>query len=95
MAPPGGSRLARFARERPELESLVAAWRRVLRPARRLRKRVRREYGYWRKHELGWVLAILVLTRRRAPRSRVLRALAQPGVEKLRGRWPSGPDRLL
>jgi hypothetical protein len=83
MTPSVGSRLARLASERPLLRTLAGvADRLLLRP----RRRILLEYRYGRKHELGWVLVVLALTRD-TPRSRVLRAMAQPGVEKLRSRW--------
>jgi hypothetical protein len=60
----------------------------LVRPYRWLRPRARRERRYWRKHELGWVVLLLVLSRRDTPRSRVLVAIAEPDIQKLYSRWP-------
>jgi hypothetical protein len=53
----------------------------------RARGRAKKRYRYWHKHELGWVLVLLLLQRRDA-RSRVLRELADPHVEDMRAHLP-------
>jgi hypothetical protein len=65
------------------LELLHPHWRRVL----RLRKRFRHERAYWRQYELGWALILVLLSRGpRGARTRVLRTLAEPHIERLRNR---------
>ena len=54
---------------------------------RKSKRRARQRYYYWRKHELAWVIVLLVLNRRDA-RSRVLRELAEVHVQDLRAHLP-------
>jgi hypothetical protein len=74
-------------RERSELQPLRNAVNRVVVRWRREKKRTRKEYFYWRKHELAWVIVLLALSRKDA-RSRVLRELAEVHVRDLRAHLP-------
>jgi hypothetical protein len=67
--------------------SLIAVARDRWRRIRRVRKRLRRERAYWRRHELDWAVALALLTRRRkSARARLLARLAEPDLKVLRSR---------
>ena len=79
--------VVRDLRERPQLQPLRRVANAAIRRGRREKRRAKRQYRYWRKHELTWVVLLLVLSRRDA-RSRVLRELAEADVRDLRNHLP-------